>query len=113
MNKDIAQQPPSAQPETTGESTIKKSPGVLLTLFAAIMFAINSFLAYVAASIGGAVGADRIENMFGHALFLPLIVVLIFKIGKRFRNNRSQVIIFIWSSFLALMLLLGKINPGT
>lgn len=54
----------------------------------------------------------RMGYMTGSVLsviILPLLVVLIFQIGKRFRNSRSRVRIFFWMSVLILLSKLSKL----
>jgi len=88
-------------PEATLDTEDKSKSSVLVLIMAVvfsvpialIMFAKQSNVGGIAGGIGGVVGS-----------FIPaLIVVLLFQIGKRFRNSRSRWKIFMWTQLVALL----------
>ena len=45
----------------------------------------------------------------GYALFVPIAVLLIFLLGERFRNARSALQVFSWTSVLGIALSIQSI----
>ena len=45
-------------------------------------------------------------------LVMPVVVALLFQIGSKFRNIRSIVKIFFWSSIIVFLSLLGNLSPA-
>lgn len=88
-------------PKSTIDSPEGYKPSVLVIIMAVvfsvpivlIMFVQQSSAGGIAAGFGGIVGS-----------FIPaLVVVLMFQIGKRFRNSRSRWKIFMWTQFVAFL----------
>ena len=103
--------PPPAQATPPPLPTRSNNAGALWTTLAVAILALNATLSFLISS-DGAAGADvsySIGYITGQTLLLPLLVVGLFQIGKRFRNPRSQTKILFWTSLLVFVSLIGTL----
>lgn len=81
----------------------KLRAGVLIWFFAILLVILNLF----AKAIEGARDDPGLQYVTVYAvtgaIVIPIIVVTLFQIGKRFRNLRSRLLIFNWTSLLLLV----------
>lgn len=96
-------------------SPIISKPGPILITITILLVVINLFLSFIVVSsiqgVGGSYSTGySIGYIVGRTFFVPIIIVALFQAGKRFRNKRSQTKIFMWSSVVVLLSLLGNIG---
>jgi hypothetical protein len=103
--------PPASEPprETRG-------PGLFLLAFTPLIAASNGLLALASASqelrdTGSLV--EIVGYVGGYALLTPSAVLLVFLLGERFRNLRSVVQVFFWTSVLGIVVSLQSIMLRT
>ncbi len=79
----------------------QEKPSILVR-FMAIVFSAPIALAmfFKQSSVGGVAGG--IGGVIG-SLIPALIIVMLFQIGKRFRNSRSRWKVFMWAQFVFLL----------
>ena len=104
---------PGAPPPVTREPPREtRLPGLFLLALTPLIVAANGLLALASASqelrdtgtlveIAGYVG--------GYALLVPIAVLLVFLLGERFRNARSALQVFSWTSVLGIALSIQSI----
>jgi hypothetical protein len=104
---------PGAPPPVTREPPREtRPPGLFLLALTPLIVAANGLLALASASqelrdtgtlvqIVGYVG--------GYALLVPIAVLLVFLLGERFRNSRSALQVFSWTSVLGIALSIQSI----
>ena len=83
-------------------------PGWILTSLAIILAILNVFMAYKIGSSKMMFGSQLFGYTFG-PLFFAFLIISLFQIGKRFRNNRSRVKIFFWTSLIFLISSIGQL----
>jgi hypothetical protein len=86
-------------------SVDKPKPGIVLLVVTALLLIANAGIGFM----GGMVEAHNISFALGRAVFpilFPLIVALLFSIGKGFRNPRSQTKVVMWTALILFLLTL-------
>ncbi|RME59112.1 hypothetical protein D6779_05050, partial [Candidatus Parcubacteria bacterium] len=93
------------QGETPAADDKDQSPGAgwLLKISVVVVFLLDF-------ALSGLLGVRQAQNLsmlvgiaVGRALFAPAIVVLLFQLFPRFRNTRSRLKIFLWTSVLLIL----------
>jgi hypothetical protein len=104
---------PGAPPPVTREPPREtRPPGLFLLAFTPLIVAANGLLALASASqelrdTGTLV--EIVGYVGGYALFAPIAVLLVFLLGERFRNARSALQVFSWTSALGIALSIQSI----
>jgi hypothetical protein len=96
-------------------SDSKPKPGPFLIAIAITLASIDGLIAYSIAEVKVPDhAAFHAGYMAGYVLraivFWPAVVVGAFQIGKRFRNPRSMLKIYCWSSLFVLLGLLAQVG---
>ena len=99
----------TARSNVEAKSADQRQPGIILILLAATVLLLNGAVAF---RNGVASAAEEGEGMAyvagftaAQVLILPLLIVGLFHLGRRFRNQRSRTKIFIWSSVVNFVVL--------
>ena len=95
--------PPNSDPKQ-GDSS--KSKGwKLLAVWTCILILINLFLSFVVTASQAEFNSagNLIGFIFGNAVGLPIIVLLLSQIWKKHRNGRSRVKAILYPSYLVLI----------
>lgn len=105
----MAETIPGVKAEKPQASWLLKTGTVMTTIFTAV---VGNWAPLLMAFMGNKIHSLEIAEIIGGVIgliFFPMIVVLLFQIGKRFRNPRSRWSIYLYTS---LFLLFTKIVNG-
>lgn len=105
------QKNPYKSPESnslTNELGAIEKPSILLYAATFIIVLLNILLSVASAYFQGYNFIAFVIGYVSQAFLFPIIVVLILQVVKKFRNQKSRIKIFFWTSFaLFVLLLLG------
>ena len=88
-------------------------PGIILLIICGLIFAVNLFLSVILAPITEGGASYAIGHIVGGTIIMPVFIVGLFQIGKKYRNNRSRVKMFTWLSVIVLISHLGNMMAIT
>jgi drug/metabolite transporter (DMT)-like permease len=95
-------------------STEPPAPGVLLLVFTPLVALANGVLALASGPQELRSGGDPVElvgYVFAYAFLIPVLVALLFQLGRRFRNPRAMLRVFLWTSLMGMVVsLLAKVG---
>ncbi len=94
-----------APPQSAAANTPRRA-GPLLISIAMIMTVLGVMLGYAQGVIAGIGEGGRIGELIGQSIgviILALLVVAIFQLFKRFRNQRSRWKIYSWTIFIVCL----------
>lgn len=108
MVSDVAHDAPNAAQQSN------QKPGALLVISAVILAALNALLSYMVAeakaSDGSSFALSAIGYVFCGVVLWQALVVALFWIGRRFRNPRSALKIYCWTSIVVLLGAMAQIG---
>jgi len=90
---DIYESPKSVVGESNPDG--KTRPGLILKILLVVFTLLSSFVSFLSQLFQSGMLANAIGGALG-PLILGGLIVLIFQIGKGFRNRRSRYLIFTW-----------------
>jgi len=94
------------------EQSARRGVGWWLPLAAALVCLLDLALSALLMA-GQASGLAELVGMaVGRALVAPAIVVALSQMLPRFRNARSRIHVFLWTSLLLALLALGSLSGG-
>jgi hypothetical protein len=93
---------PSSEVESA-ENVTKPKASFLLKLIAILLAVIGGFLSGLFQFIQVGSIPFAVGGAIGGALFWPFVLVGLFQIGKRFRNQRSRYKIFLWTQVVVVI----------
>ena len=94
---------------TTTNSEIQRKAGLILISLTVLLVMLNVFLSWTIGSVK-MLPAPMLKGYTLSPVFFALVIVGLFQIGKRFRNSRSRLKIFCWTSFIFALSGLGQIG---
>ena len=89
--------------------SVASKPGPVLLIATTALVLLNMYLGFakgmkVSGNIAAALGAASAQLVF------PVVIALLFSIGKRFRNARSRTKVMLWTSVIVLIAAIGNLT---
>ncbi len=81
---------------------IEKKPNKILVVLSVILVLINTYLGWFLVASKYRSNTEIILYSLG-AILMPILVVALFQLFKKFRNNSSRLTIFLWISFFVFV----------
>lgn len=112
MVNSMAQADANYTPPESNETPDPRKATKLIIFFAVILTACGVLLGFVVGLSTGVGQGGRIGELIGQSIgviIFGLLVVALFQLFKRFRNQRSRWKIYCWSVFIAILGQVGNL----